>query len=79
MPGKTIEVYLMHTCFVIEHFGSNQTDIAKRNAWRLLVLKVWRVFILDGFLIQYVAYIQSVNAFIGSFDCQKWAGFFMFL
>ena len=64
----------MQTCFVIEDFGSNRpgrTGIAIGNTWRLLVLKVRRDFILDGLLIQNVANIQSVNAFIGEFDIQK--------
>ena len=49
---KTLEVELLQTCFVVENFGSNQTCIAIRNAWRLLVFKVWRNITLDGFLIQ---------------------------
>ena len=68
---KTIEVYLLQTCFVVDNFGSNRTGIAIWNAWRLLVLKIWRDFTLDRFLIQHVAYIQSVNAFIDKFDFQK--------
>ena len=66
-----MKVELLQTRFVIEDFGSNRTGIAIGNAWRLLVLKVRRDFILDGFLIQNVANIQSVNAFIGEFDIQK--------
>ena len=69
---KTLKVELLQTCFVIEDFGSNRTSIAIGNAWRLLVLKVRRDFILDGLLVQNVAnIIQSVNAFIGEFDIQK--------
>ena len=68
---KTLNVELLQTCFVIEDFGSNRTSIAIGNAWRLLVLKVRRDFILDGLLVQNVANIQSVNAFIGEFDIQK--------
>ena len=52
-------------------FWSIRTSIAIGNAWRLLVLKVRRDFILDGLLVQKVANIQSVNAFIGEFDIQK--------
>ena len=33
---------LLHTCFVVENFGSNGTFIAIRNAWRLLKFKVLR-------------------------------------
>ena len=69
--GKTLKVKLLQTCFVIEDFGSNRTGVAIGNAWWLLVLKVRRDFILDGLLIQNVANIQSVNAFIGEFDIQK--------
>ena len=71
--GKTLKVELLQTCFVIEDFGSNRTSIAIGNAWRLLVLnsKVRRNFILNGLLIQNVAKIQSINAFIGEFDIQK--------
>ena len=47
--GKTIEVYLLQTCFVTETFGSSRTGIAIRNAWRLLVLKICRYFTLDRF------------------------------
>ena len=47
------------------------TELAIGNAWRLLILKVRRDFILDGLLIQNVANIQSVKAFIGEFDIQK--------
>ena len=71
--GKTLKVQLLQTCIVIEDFGSNRTGIAIGNAWRLLVLKVRRDLILDGLLIQNVANIQSVNAFIGEFDIQKLA------
>ena len=53
--GKTIKVNLLQTCFVIENFGSNRLVIAIRNAWRLLVLKIWRDFTLDRFMIQHVA------------------------
>ena len=66
-----LKVELLQTCFVIECFESNRTDIGIGNAWRLLVLEVRRDFILDGLLIQNVANIQSVNAFIGEFDIQK--------
>ena len=69
--GKTLKVELLQTCFVIEDFGSNRMGIAIGNAWRLLALKVRRDFILDGLLIQNVANIQSVNAFIGELDIQK--------
>ena len=51
--------------------GATDLGIAVGNAWRLLVLKVRRDFILDSLLIQDVANIQSVNAFIGEFDIQK--------
>ena len=68
---KTLKVKLLQTCFVIEDFGSNRTGITVENAWQLLVLKVRRDFILDGLLIQNVANIQSVDAFIGEFDIQK--------
>ena len=63
-----MKVELLQTCFVIEDFGSNRIGIAIGNTWRLLVLKVRRDFIFDGLLIQNVANIQSVNAFIGEFD-----------
>ena len=69
--GKTIKVEFLQTCFVIEDFGGNRTDIAIGNAWRLLLLKVRRDFIFDGLLVQHVANIQSVNAYIGKFDIQK--------
>ena len=69
--GKTLKVVLLQTCFVIEDFGSNRTGIAIGNAWRLLVLKVRWDFILDGLLIQNVANIQSVDAFIGEFGTRK--------
>ena len=38
--GKTLEVELLQTYFVIEDFGSNLTSNAIGNARRLLVLKV---------------------------------------
>ena len=69
--GKTLNVELLQTCFVIEDFGSNTMGIAIGNAWRLLVLKVRRDFILDGLLVQNVANIQSVNALICEFGIQK--------
>ena len=52
---KTLEVDLLKTCFVVENFGSNRTSIALRNAWGLLIFKVWRNITLDGFLIQDIA------------------------
>ena len=51
---KTLKVELLETCFVIEDFGSDRTSIYIGNAWRLLVLKVRRDFILDGLLVQNV-------------------------
>ena len=66
-----MKVELLQNCLIIEDFGSNRTGIAIRNAWRLPILKVMRDFILDGLLVQNVANIQSVNAFIGKFDIQK--------
>ena len=69
--GKTLEVILLQCSFVIEDFESNRTRIAIGSAWRLLLLKARRDFIVDGFLIKNVANIQSVNAFIGEFDMQK--------
>ena len=69
--GKIFNVELLQTCFVIEDFGSNRTGIVLGNAWWLLVLRVRRDFILEELLIQNVANIQSVNAFIGEFDIQK--------
>ena len=63
---KTLEVDLLQTCFVVENFGSNWTCIAIRNAWRLLIFKVWRNITLDGFFIQDIAwtlnYLVSVTA-----------------
>ena len=53
------------------HVGSNIMGITIWNECRLLVMKVQRDFILDGLLIQTVAYIQRVNAFIGEFDIQQ--------
>ena len=35
--GKTMEVDLLQTCFIIENLSSNWTGIAIGNAWRLLV------------------------------------------
>ena len=52
---KILEVDLLQTCFVVENFGSNRTCIAIRNAYRLLIFKVWRNITLDGFLIQDIA------------------------
>ena len=69
--GKTFKVELLQSCFVIEDSGSNRSGIAIENAWRLLVMKVRRDFVLDGLLIQNVANIQSVNAFICEVDIQK--------
>ena len=68
---KTLKVELLQTIFVIEDFGSNKTDIIIGNAWRLLALKVRKDYILDGLLIQNVANIQSVHAFIGELSIQK--------
>ena len=68
IPGKTFKVELLRTGFVIEAYGSNRSGRAIGEAWRLLVLKVWRGFIFDALLIQKVANIQSVNAHIGEFD-----------
>ena len=45
------------------------------NAWRLLIFKVWRNITLDGFLIQDIAEVQSVDALIGEFYFQKWRFF----
>ena len=61
--------------FVIKNFGSNWTSIAIGNAWWLLVLKVWGNITLDGFLIQNIAEIQSVDALICKFYFQEWAIF----
>ena len=71
IPQYTLKVALLQTCFVVEDFGSNRIGRAIGNTWRLLVLKIRRDFILEGLLIQNVANIQSVNAFIGEFDIQK--------
>ena len=59
--GKVLKVELLQTCFVNEDYGNNRMGIAKGNAWRLIVLKVRRDYILGGLLIQNVANIQSVN------------------
>ena len=64
--GKTLKVELLQNCFVIEDFGSSRTGIALGNAGRLLVLKVRRDFILDGLLVQNVANILSINAFMAN-------------
>ena len=69
-----LKVELLQTCFVIECFESNRTDIGIGHARRLLVMEVRGDFILDGPLIQNVAMIQSVNAFTGKFDIQKRSG-----
>ena len=64
-----MEVELLQTSFVVDNFGSNRTCIAIRNAWRLLVLKVWRNITLDDFFIQDIAYVQNVDALIAlNFD-----------
>ena len=69
-PGKDLESRVAAN-LLCKDFGSNKTGIDIGNAWRHLILKVRRDLILDGLLIQNVANIQSVNAFIGEFDIQK--------
>ena len=54
-PGKYLESRVVAILLCNEDFGCNRTGIAIGNAWRLLVLKVRRDFILDGLLIQNVA------------------------
>ena len=66
-----MKVESLRNCFVIEDFGSNRTGIAIGNAWRILVLKVGRNFILDGLPIQNVANMQRVISIIGELDIQK--------
>ena len=48
--------------FVINTFVSNWASIAIRNVWGLLVLKVWGIITLDGFLIQNIAEIFHASS-----------------
>ena len=59
--GKTMKVYLLQICFVLEIFGNNWTSIALRIASRLFLWQYGEIFVWTDFLFKM---LLSVNAFI---------------
>ena len=69
-PWKDLESGVAANLLCNWRFLKQQNGYSYRKCMATL-LKVPRDFILDGLLIQNVANIQSVNAFISEFDIQK--------